>query len=182
MATHSSILVWESHGQRSLVGYSPWGRKGWDTTEKLTFSLSESHARGLPGVLSLDPFPASQSTVTSWTQSFHVDPELSLPLLLGKWCQVASAWVPRASPSTPFSRMYRSGKGTWGINPLCLCRIILEICFLGSGWSGQDNLAQCHLGFCEGVGKARGTEGKCRGNKRHFLCPLAPSGGFWSRD
>ena len=23
MATHSSILAWESHGQRSLVGYSP---------------------------------------------------------------------------------------------------------------------------------------------------------------
>ena len=27
MATHSSILAWEIHGQRSLVGYSPWGRK-----------------------------------------------------------------------------------------------------------------------------------------------------------
>ena len=23
MATHSSILAWEIHGQRSLVGYSP---------------------------------------------------------------------------------------------------------------------------------------------------------------
>ena len=23
MATHSSILAWESHGQRSLAGYSP---------------------------------------------------------------------------------------------------------------------------------------------------------------
>jgi len=22
----------KSHGQRSLVGYSPWGRKEWDTT------------------------------------------------------------------------------------------------------------------------------------------------------
>ena len=27
MATHASILAWESHGQRSLVGYSPWGHK-----------------------------------------------------------------------------------------------------------------------------------------------------------
>ena len=27
MATHSSILAWNSHGQRSLVGYSPWGHK-----------------------------------------------------------------------------------------------------------------------------------------------------------
>ena len=25
MATHSSILAWEIHGQKSLVGYSPWG-------------------------------------------------------------------------------------------------------------------------------------------------------------
>ena len=25
MATHSSILAWEIHGQRSLVGYSPRG-------------------------------------------------------------------------------------------------------------------------------------------------------------
>ena len=27
MATHSSILAWETHGQRSLEGYSPQGRK-----------------------------------------------------------------------------------------------------------------------------------------------------------
>ena len=31
MAIHSSILAGESHGQRSLVGYSPWGlRVGHD--------------------------------------------------------------------------------------------------------------------------------------------------------
>ena len=50
MATHCSILAWripwteepggiwvflpgESHGQRSLVGYGPWGHKELDTTE-----------------------------------------------------------------------------------------------------------------------------------------------------
>ena len=27
MATHSSILPKKSHGQKSLAGYSPWGRK-----------------------------------------------------------------------------------------------------------------------------------------------------------
>ena len=32
MATHSSILAWESHEQRSLVGYRPWGQKESDTT------------------------------------------------------------------------------------------------------------------------------------------------------
>ena len=33
MATHSSILAWRIHEQRSLMGYSPWGRKESDTTE-----------------------------------------------------------------------------------------------------------------------------------------------------
>ena len=33
MATHSSNLAGESHGQRSLVGYCPWGCKELDMTE-----------------------------------------------------------------------------------------------------------------------------------------------------
>ena len=39
MATHSSILALpgESHGRRSLVGYSPWGHKESDRTERLHF-------------------------------------------------------------------------------------------------------------------------------------------------
>ena len=36
MTTHSSILPGESHGQRSLAGYSPWGRKASNMTERLT--------------------------------------------------------------------------------------------------------------------------------------------------
>ena len=36
MATQSSILAWRSLGQRSLAGYSPWGRKMLDMTEQLT--------------------------------------------------------------------------------------------------------------------------------------------------
>ena len=36
MATHSSNLTpGESHGQRGLAGYSPWGRKESHTTEQL---------------------------------------------------------------------------------------------------------------------------------------------------
>ena len=38
MATHSSILAGEFHGQRSLEGYSPWGHKESDMTERLTLS------------------------------------------------------------------------------------------------------------------------------------------------
>ena len=36
MATHSCILAGESHGQRSLEGYSPWGCKDLDITEQLS--------------------------------------------------------------------------------------------------------------------------------------------------
>ena len=35
MATHSSILAWKIPWRKSLVGYSPWGRKESNTTERL---------------------------------------------------------------------------------------------------------------------------------------------------
>ena len=35
MANYSSILRWETHGQRRLLGNSSWGRKELDTTEQL---------------------------------------------------------------------------------------------------------------------------------------------------
>ena len=31
------LLPGKSHGQRSLIGYSPWGRKESDTTERIHF-------------------------------------------------------------------------------------------------------------------------------------------------
>ena len=34
MATYSSMLAWESQGQRSQVGCSPWGHKESDPTEQ----------------------------------------------------------------------------------------------------------------------------------------------------
>ena len=42
------FLHGESHGQRSLVGYSPWGRKESDTTERLTHTHTHTH-EGFPG-------------------------------------------------------------------------------------------------------------------------------------
>ena len=46
------FLHGEFHGQRSLVGYSPWGRKKWDTTEQLMLSntLSEPLRHSCPSV------------------------------------------------------------------------------------------------------------------------------------
>ena len=42
MVTHSSILAWETHGQKSLVGYSPWRHEELDMTEWLPFHFSVS--------------------------------------------------------------------------------------------------------------------------------------------
>ena len=36
IASHSSILAWKTHGQRTLVGYSPVCGKELDTTEHKT--------------------------------------------------------------------------------------------------------------------------------------------------
>ena len=38
MAIHSSILAGEFHGQRNLVGYSPWDHKESDTSEQFHFT------------------------------------------------------------------------------------------------------------------------------------------------
>ena len=45
MVTHSIILTGEFHGQRSLAGCSPWGRKGSDTIE----ATEHLHTRTGPG-------------------------------------------------------------------------------------------------------------------------------------
>ena len=42
MATHSVFLPGKSHGQKSLVGYSPWGCKELNTTES-TASTKGKH-------------------------------------------------------------------------------------------------------------------------------------------
>ena len=45
MATHSSILAWEIHGQKSLVGYSQWGCKESDVTERVhTHTHTHTHS------------------------------------------------------------------------------------------------------------------------------------------
>ena len=43
MATTPIFLPGESHGQRSLVSYSPWGRKESDTAERLALGGDTYH-------------------------------------------------------------------------------------------------------------------------------------------
>ena len=42
-ATHSSILAWRIPGQRSLVGYSPWGHKELDMTGVTEHACKHTH-------------------------------------------------------------------------------------------------------------------------------------------
>ena len=42
MATHSSILAGELHGQKSLAGYSPSDHKESDNTERLNTTTTDS--------------------------------------------------------------------------------------------------------------------------------------------
>ena len=58
------LLPEKSHGQRSLVGYSPWGHKESDVTEQLHF-----HFLGTRG---LDILPRSDrvSCVSQWLKAF----------------------------------------------------------------------------------------------------------------
>ena len=39
------LLPGKAHGQRSLAIYSPWGRKEWDTTERLSTCFLQGHVK-----------------------------------------------------------------------------------------------------------------------------------------
>ena len=44
LSTHSNILTWEFCGQKSLVGYSPWGHKELDMTEWLSHTHTHTQS------------------------------------------------------------------------------------------------------------------------------------------
>ena len=62
MVTHFSVLAGESHGQRSLGGYSPWGYKESDPTEQLTLSILSVRVmgQGFLRCLFLQPFKGGE--------------------------------------------------------------------------------------------------------------------------
>ena len=81
----------EFHGQRSLAGYSPWGRKESDLTEQLKISLSSWFSVSNPGPFFIFPYieahitflqPASRSCLLGSTiqhQASEVCCHQSLP-------------------------------------------------------------------------------------------------------
>ena len=98
------FLPGESHGQTSLAGYSPWGRKEVDTTERLSMHVVMSRARkwrasagdrkytmvlvGVPGYL----------VGANWIVAiFSLLPAVFLSTKGQQYCQTGQD-VPRASP------------------------------------------------------------------------------------
>ena len=74
MAPHSSTLAGKSHGWRSLVGYSPWGCKELDTTERLHFIVIVMLSRAEYSDWRAPLFPANLAPSALLT--------LGLPLLI----------------------------------------------------------------------------------------------------
>ena len=64
-------LPGESHGQRSLVGYSPWGCKESDTTERLHFQPNKQKAKILLNCHLLFPPPRQEPCCVSYSSASH---------------------------------------------------------------------------------------------------------------
>ena len=78
MAIHSSTLAGKSHGQRSLIGYSPWGHKESDTTELLATRL--------------------------WLQTIIQNEVSRCKLLYIKWIATNSYWIARELYSISYDK------------------------------------------------------------------------------
>ena len=139
MATHSNILAWKTHGQRSVVGCSPWGRRESDATKRLHFTSLQNRDKwvSLPGYQALSYCSCPIGTpwgVKGWERKvfwpqiaeLHIKGMISMswdscvfPFM--KWSEVRSlsrVWLfvtpwtiaYQAAPSTRFSRQeYWSG-------------------------------------------------------------------------
>ena len=115
------LLPGKSHGQRNLVGYSPWGRKESDTTEQLHFHCGgtwrfaspeagkdDSGAAGLPTsrppgfVLLPRPLPELALLCEQWVAPSCF---LAAPLLIGAppslFFMGCVAFLPRCSKAGP---------------------------------------------------------------------------------
>ena len=93
MAPHPSTLAWKIHGQRSLVGYSPWGREESDTTEWLHFHFSLScigEGNGNPLQFSCLENPRDGE---AWWAAIH-------------WVAQSRTWLKRLSSSSSSSQKY----------------------------------------------------------------------------
>ena len=76
MVTHSVFLPGESHGQRSLAGYSPWGCKELDTTEQLiTHAHDIKWEDNLTVKIAVSKEMATHSSTLAWRIPWREEPD-----------------------------------------------------------------------------------------------------------
>ena len=84
------LLPGKSHGQRSLAGYSPWGLKELDTTERLSTAQHSTGARwGFPDGSVVKSLPAMQVMQETWVGSLgqedHLEEEMATHSSILAW-------------------------------------------------------------------------------------------------
>ena len=106
------LLPGKTHGQRILVGCSPWGRKESDTTERLHFHFS-LHA--------LEKEIATHSSVLAWRIPGTVEPG-GLPSLGSH--RVGQDWRDLAAAAVPYCNVYND---VIGLNSSVIFNTLLSI-------------------------------------------------------
>ena len=134
MAPHSSTVAWKIHGRRSLVGCSPWGRWGSDTTERLHFHFSlscigegngnplqcsclENPRDGEPGEL---PSMGSHRVAHDWSDFFTCPPSFWVQVctllfgdLIDQWFSKSDPWTSDTNISWGLARNVHSPAPPW---------------------------------------------------------------------
>ena len=104
MAPHSSTLPGKSHGRRSLVGCSPWGRQESDMTERLDFHFS------LSCIVERNGNPLQCSCLENSRDG------------RAWWAAVSGV----AQSRTRLKRLSSSSSSSWGFRHLCFSSISLS--------------------------------------------------------
>ena len=118
------FLPGESHRQRSLVGYSPWGHEEMDMTERLHFHFSLScigEGNGNPLQCSCLENPrdsqawwaAVYGVAQSWTRLKWLSSSSSSSIWLS-WVFVAECGLSLAAESGGYSSLWCMGFSLWG--------------------------------------------------------------------
>ena len=144
------LLPGESHGWRSLVGCSPWGRWGSDTTERLHFHSLSCIGEGNGNPLQCSCLESSRDRGAWWAATYGVAQSWTRLKWLSSSSVINVFFSGKVQPG--LSPVTRSDFLSWGIlscdtcivyaGGTCPCHIIL--------WeSGLRNWCKCrHSGSC----------------------------------
>ena len=152
------FLLGESHGQRSLVGYSPWGRKELDTTE------ATEHAHTFQYLLR-DPVGVFESLYRIHLRMSH--PGVRSGGSIFPW-----------APVSQWTRVALESSTAWF--PDCTCQIEGQMVLTGILCSHSSITLGPELGV-HGTGSKRGAVRLYLHKASKSLCRMGTSGSFWSK-